>query len=291
MTDEATSPLRRRMIEDMTIRKLAPKTQQGYVRVVKDFAAFLGRSPDTASFEDVRRFQLHLATNGARIPILNHTVAALRFFFRVTLKRFDIIEHTTFIHESRKLPVVLSPEEVARLLDAAPGLKYKAALSVAYGAGLRAAEVISLKIGDIDSKRMVIRVEQGKGRKDRYVMLSVHLLELLRAWWRAARPQGWLFPGQNRLNPLTTRQLNRACHAAADRAGIDKRVSLHTLRHSFATHLLEQNVDIRVIQVLLGHTKLDTTALYTRVATKTIREVVSPLEHIARKVARAEPPA
>jgi site-specific recombinase XerD len=279
------------MIEDMTIRKLAPKTQQGYVRVVKDFAAFLGRSPDTASFEDVRRFQLHLATNGARIPILNHTVAALRFFFRVTLKRFDIIEHTTFIHESRKLPVVLSPEEVARLLDAAPGLKYKAALSVAYGAGLRAAEVISLKIGDIDSKRMVIRVEQGKGRKDRYVMLSVHLLELLRAWWRAARPQGWLFPGQNRLNPLTTRQLNRACHAAADRAGIDKRVSLHTLRHSFATHLLEQNVDIRVIQVLLGHTKLDTTALYTRVATKTIREVVSPLEHIARKVERAEPPA
>jgi site-specific recombinase XerD len=291
MTDEATSPLRRRMIEDMTIRKLAPKTQQGYVRVVKDFAAFLGRSPDTASFEDVRRFQLHLATNGARIPILNHTVAALRFFFRVTLKRFDIIEHTTFIHESRKLPVVLSPEEVARLLDAAPGLKYKAALSVAYGAGLRAAEVISLKIGDIDSKRMVIRVEQGKGRKDRDVMLSVHLLELLRAWWRAARPQGWLFPGQNRLNPLTTRQLNRACHAAADRAGIDKRVSLHTLRHSFATHLLEQNVDIRVIQVLLGHTKLDTTALYTRVATKTIREVVSPLEHIARKVERAEPPA
>jgi len=291
MTDEATSPLRRRMIEDMTIRKLAPKTQQGYVRVVKDFAAFLGRSPGTVSFEDVRRFQLHLATSGARIPILNHTVAALRFFFRVTLKRFDIIEHTTFIHESRKLPVVLSPEEVARLLDAAPGLKYKAALSVAYGAGLRAAEVISLKIGDIDSKRMVIRVEQGKGRKDRYVMLSVHLLELLRAWWRAARPQGWLFPGQNRLNPLTTRQLNRACHAAADRAGIDKRVSLHTLRHSFATHLLEQNVDIRVIQVLLGHTKLDTTALYTRVATKTIREVVSPLEHIARKVERAEPPA
>jgi integrase len=195
MTDEAMSPLRRRMIEDMTIRKLAPKTQQGYIRTVKDFAAFLGRSPDTASFEDVRRFQLHLATNGAHIPILNHTVAALRFFFRVTLKRSDIIEHTTFLHEPRKLPVVLNPQEVARLLDAAPGLKYKAALSVAYGAGLRAAEVTSLKIGDIDSKRMVIRVEQGKGRKDRYVMLSPHLLELLRAWWRAARPQGRLFPG------------------------------------------------------------------------------------------------
>ena len=142
MTDEAMSPLRRRMIEDMTIRKLAPKTQQGYIRTIKDFAAFLGRSPDTASFEDVRRFQLHLAASGAHVPILNHTVAALRFFFRVTLGRSDIIEHTTFIHEPGKLPVVLSPEEVARLLDAAPGLKYKAALSVAYGAGLRAAEVI-----------------------------------------------------------------------------------------------------------------------------------------------------
>jgi len=252
MTNEAMSPLRRRMIEDMTIRKLAPKTQQGYIRTIRDFAAFLGRSPDTARFEDVRRFQLHLAANGAHVPILNHAVAALRFFFRVTLRRSDIIEHTTFIHEPRKLPIVLSPEEVARLLDAAPGLKYKAALSVAYGAGLRAAEVISLKIGDIDSKRMVIRVEQGKGRKDRYVMLSPHLLELLRGWWRAARPQGWLFPGRDRVQPMTTRQLNRACHAAADMAGINKRVSLHTLRHSFATHLLEQNIDIRVIQVLLG---------------------------------------
>src|SRR4030081_1826620 len=291
MTDKAMSPLRRRMIEDMTIRKLAPKTQQGYIRTVKDFAAFLGRSPDTASFEDVRRFQLHLAASGTHIPILNHTVAALRFFFRVSLKRSDIIEHTTFLHEPRKLPVVLNPEEVAHLLDAAPGLKYKAALSVAYGAGLRAAEVISLKIGDIDSKRMVIRVEQGKGRKDRYVMLSVHLLELLRAWWRAARPQGWLFPGQNRLNPLTTRKLNRACHAAAQMAEIGKPVSMHTLRHSFATHLLEQNIDIRVIQVLLGHAKLDTTALYARVATKTIQQVMSPLEHIARKLKGAEPPA
>jgi integrase/recombinase XerD len=275
----------------MTIRKFASKTQQGYIRTVKDFAAFLGRSPETASFDDVRRFQLHLAANGARTPILNHTVAALRFFFRVTLKRYAIVEHTAFIHEPRKLPVVLSPEEVARFLDAAPGLKYKAALSVAYGAGLRAAEVISLKVSDIDSKRMVIRVEQGKGRKDRYVMLSPHLLELLRGWWRAARPQGWLFPGRDRVQPMTTRQLNRACHAAAHMAEINKRVSLHTLRHSFATHLLEQNIDIRVIQVLLGHTKLDTTALYTRVATKTIREVMSPLEHIARKLEEAKPPA
>ena len=290
MTDEAMSPLRRRMIEDMTIRKFAPKTQHDYVHRVKNFAAFLGRSPDTASFEDVRRYQLHLVTSGVGVPTVNQTVSTLRFFFRITLKRHDILEHTHFIHEPRKLPVVLSPEEVARLLDAAPGLKYKAALSVAYGAGLRAAEVVSLKIGDIDSKRMVIRVEQGKGRKDRYVMLSPHLLSLLRAWWKAARPQGWLFPGRDQAQPMTTRQLNRACHAAAQIAGIDKRVSLHTLRHSFATHLLEQNIDVRVIQVLLGHAKLDTTALYTRVATKTISEVMSPLEHIAGRFKQAEPP-
>jgi integrase/recombinase XerD len=290
MTDEAMNPLRRRMIEDMTIRKLAPRTQQGYIRTVKNFAAFLGRSPDTASLEDVRRFQLHLAENGAHTPILNHTVSALRFFFRVTLGRHDIVEHTTFIPEPRRLPVVLSPEEVARLLNATHGLKYKAALSVAYGAGLRAAEVVSLKVSDIDSKRMIIRVEQGKSRKDRYVMLSPHLLELLRAWWRAARPQGWLFPGRNPVQPMTTRQLNRACHAAAHVAEIDKRVSLHTLRHSFATHLLEQNIDVRVIQVLLGHAKLDSTALYTRVATKTIRQVMSPLEHIALKLKEVRPP-
>lgn len=291
MTEQAMSPLRRRMIEDMAIRKFAPKTQHDYLQRVKSFAAFLGRSPDTASFEDVRRYQLHLATSGVGVPTLNQSVATLRFFFRVTLKRHDILEHTHFIHEPRKLPVVLSPEEVARLLDAAPGLKYKAALSVAYGAGLRAGEVVSLKIGDIDSKRMLIRVEQGKGRKDRYVMLSPHLLALLRAWWKAARPQGWLFPGRDWVQPMTTRQLNRACHAAAQMAEINKRVSLHTLRHSFATHLLEQNIDVRVIQVLLGHAKLDTTALYTRVATKTISEVMSPLDHIARKLAEAAPPS
>jgi integrase/recombinase XerD len=252
MTNEAMSPLRRRMIEDMTIRKLAPKTQEGYIRTIKNFAMFLGRSPDTASFEDVRRFQLHLAESGADTPTVNHTVSALRFLFRVTLKRYAIVEYTHFVREPRKLPMVLSPEEVARLLNAAAGLKYKAALSVAYGTGLRAAEVVSLKVSDIDSKRMIIRVEQGKGHKDRNVMLSPHLLNLLRAWWRVARPQGWLFPGRDPVQPMTTRQLNRACHAAAEAAGIEKNVSLHTLRHSFATHLLEQNIDVRVIQVLLG---------------------------------------
>ena len=292
MTDQAMSPLRRRMIEDMTIRKFAPKTQHDYLQRVKNFAAYLGRSPDTANFEDLRRYQLHLAASGAGVPTLNQTISTLRFFFKVTLGRPDIVERTAFVHEPSKLPVVLSPEEVARLLDAAPSLKYKTALSVAYGAGLRASEVVALKITDIDSRRMVIRVEQGKGRKDRYVMLSPHLLDLLRAWWKLARPQGWLFPGQNRLNPLTTRQLRRACHAAAHMAEIGKQVSPHTLRHSFATHLLEQNTDIRVIQVLLGHAKLDTTALYTRVATKIIREIMSPLDRITGRLKEgAEPPA
>jgi integrase/recombinase XerD len=280
MTERAISPLRRRMIEDMSIRKFAAKTQHDYVQRVKDFATFLGRSAATAEAEDVRRFRLHLTASGAGTPKINATVAALRFFFKVTLDRPDLVKHLSFIHEPRKVPVVLSPEEVARFLEAAPDLKYKAALSVAYGAGLRVSEVVSLKVSDIDSKRMMLRVEQGKGRKDRHAMLSPVLLELLRDWYRIARPQGWLFPGQNPVNPMTTRQLTRACHAAAQMAELTKRVTPHTLRHSFATHLLEHNIDVRVIQVLLGHAKLDTTALYTRVATNTIREVMSPLDRL-----------
>jgi integrase/recombinase XerD len=247
---------------------------------VKEFAAFLGRSPDTARSEDVRAFRLHLISSGAGTSKTNGTVAALRFFLQVTLNRCDLTKHLTFVRKPRKVPVVLSPEEVARFLEAAPGVKYKAALSVAYGAGLRVSEVVSLKVSDIDSTRMMLRVEQGKGRKDRYAMLSPVLLGLLRDWYRLARPQGWLFPGQDPVRPMTTRQLGRACHAAAHAAGITKRVSPHTLRHSFATHLLEQNVDIRVIQVLLGHAQLNTTALYTRVATNTIRQVMSPLDRL-----------
>jgi integrase/recombinase XerD len=280
MTDQVISPLRQRMLEDMAIRKFAAKTQHDYVQRVKEFAAFLGRSPGTAKAEDVRRFRLHLTANGANTPKINATAAALRFLFNITLDRPDLAKHLSFIHEPRKVPVVLSPEEVARFLEAAPGVKYKAALSVAYGAGLRVSEVVSLKVSDIDSKRMMLRVEQGKGRKDRHAMLSPVLLELLRDWYLIGRPQGWLFPGQNPVNPMTTRQLTRACHAAADIAGITKRVTPHTLRHSFATHLLEQNIDVRVIQVLLGHAKLETTALYTRVAANTIREVMSPLDRL-----------
>ena len=291
MTDEYISPLRRRMIEDMTVRNFAPKTQHDYIRAVTKLARFLGRSPDTATAEDLRRFQLHLTENRVGAPTINFTVTVLRFFFTITLDRADAIKHLTFVPEPRKIPVVLSLEEVARLLEAAPGPKYKAALAAAYGAGLRVSEVATLKVSDIDSERMMLRVEQGKGHKDRHAMLAPQLLELLRDWWRIARPQVWLFPGQNPVNPMTTRQINRACHAAADMARITKRVSPHTLRHSFATHLLEQNTDIRMIQVLLGHAKLETTALYTHIATNTIRAVMSPLERLSLKPKKDEPPA
>ena len=291
MTDKALSPLRRRMIEDMTIRNFAAATQRNYLRAVKNLAIFLGRSPDTATAEDLRLFQLHLTETHVRPPTINGTVSALRFFFTVTLDRADVAKLLTFVAEPRKIPVILSPEEVTRFLEAAPGVKYKAAFSVAYGAGLRVSEVASLKVSDIDSERMLLRVEQGKGRRDRYAMLSPVLLELLRDWWRIAHPKAWLFTGQDPLQPISTRQLNRACHAAAHMAAITKRVSPHTLRHSFATHLLEQNTDIRVIQVLLGHAKVDTTALYTHIATNTIRAIMSPLERLSLKPKKDEPPA
>ena len=250
MTDKPVSPLRQRMIEDMTVRHFKEKVQKDYIRHVANFKDFLGRSPDTATSEDLRLFQLHMTRSHVGAPSINCAIVALRFFFSVTLERPDLVRHLTFVHEPRKLPIVLSPEEVARLLEAAPGVKYKAALSVAYGAGLRVSEVVSLKVSDIDSTRMMLRVEDGKGGKDRHAMLSPRLLELLRDWWRIARPQVWLFPGLDPINPMSTRQLNRACHAAAHMAEITKRVTPHTLRHSFATHLLEQNIDIRVIQVL-----------------------------------------
>jgi integrase/recombinase XerD len=290
MPDDTISPLRRRMIDDMKIRGFASKTQRGYVRAVRDFAAFLGRSPDRACADDLRHYQLHMRSAGASATSMNAAVSGLRFFFGVTLGRDDAVVGMTGVREPHKLPVVLSPGEVARLLDAATSLKYKAALSVAYGTGLRASEVVSLKLTDIDSEREVIRIQQGKGRKDRYAVLPAALLDLLRAWWQAGRdhgvmlPGGWLFPGQKPVNPLTTRQFGRAFHDARKAAGIDKPVSLHTLRHCFATHLLEQQVDIRVIQVLMGHNKLETTARYSQVASTTLRAVKSPLDQLAKKV-------
>jgi integrase/recombinase XerD len=286
-TERPVSALRQRMLEDMAMRGLRSHTQHDHIRFVRGFAAFLGRSPDTATAEDIRRFQVYQHESGVQPPTINCSVSALRFFFTVTLDRPDLSRRLVLARFPRKLPAVLSVEEVGQLLEAAPGLKYKAILGTAYGAGLRVSEVASLKVDDIDSTRMLIRVEQGKGRKDRNAMLSPQLLTLLRLWWKEGRrrslmlPHGWLFPGRGCTDPISTRQINRAIHEAAEAAGIRKRVSPHTLRHSFATHLLEQDVDIRVIQVLLGHSKLDTTALYARVATKTIRSVTSPLERLA----------
>jgi site-specific recombinase XerD len=286
LPDRRVSPLRIRMIEDMAVRGFTEKTRQDYVRHVQAFAAFLGCSPMTATPDDIRGFQLHQRQSGMQPPSINTAVSALRFLFTVTLDRPDLARRLTVVRQPRRLPTVLSVEEIALLLQAAPGPKYRAAFATAYGAGLRVSEIVALKVGDIDSERMLLRVEPGKGRKDRHAMLSPQLLEQLREWWREGRrlgallPGGWLFPGRNPVEPLSTRQLNRAVHAAAEAAGIKKRVSPHTLRHSFATHLLEQDTDIRIIQGLLGHAKLDTTARYTRVANTTIRTVTSPLDRL-----------
>jgi len=302
--------LRERFIADMTVRGFTDKTRKDYLRTVAGFAAFLARSPSTATAEDIRRFQIQQSEGGMNAPAMNSAVAALRFFFNHTVDRPDLARKLIRLRYPRKLPVVLSSDEVARLLAATTCLKHRAALSVAYGAGLRVAEVASLKVGDIDSKRMLIVVERGKGGRGRHALLSVNLLGLLRAWWQEGRqhgvmrPGGWLFPGQDPAKPITTRQLSRVVEAAAEAAGLTKNVSPHTLRHSFApsaafhvlrtrnlccsAHLLEDGTDIRVIQVLLGHAKLDNTALYTRVATRVVRTVTSPLDKIMARVAPSE---
>jgi len=283
---QGISRLRQRMIDDMRMRKLSPGTQGSYIRAVKQLEKFLGRSPDTASGEDLRNYQLQLVHRGVSPVSVNATITGLQFFFETTLDRAELMAKMRPMRVDHKLPVVLSRDEMARLIEATRNLKYQTAFSLAYGAGLRASEVVALKVGDIDSGRMALRIEQGKGRRDRYAMLSPVLLERLRTWWRTARAEGkmldggWLFPGLDPIDPMSPRQLNRAIHAAADAAKLDKRVSMHTLRHSFATHLLEQKVDIRVIQVLLGHKQLETTALYAQVATEVLREVVSPLERL-----------
>jgi integrase/recombinase XerD len=234
---QAISPLRQRMLDDMRMRKLSPKTQSHYLRAVRQFAGYLGHSPDSASVEDLRRYQLHLVDHGISPISLNAAITGLKFFFDVTLDHAELMAKMQPVRVPRTLPVILSCEEVSRLIVATGNLKHQTALSVAYGAGLRASEVVSLKVSDIDSQRMTLRIEQGKGDKDRYAMLSPVLLERLRVWWRVARAQGkmldggWLFPGLNPIDSLSTRQLNRAIHAAADAAHIDKRVSMHTLRH------------------------------------------------------------
>ncbi|MDQ1740649.1 MAG: integrase/recombinase XerD [Pseudonocardiales bacterium] len=289
--------LRERFIADMTVRGFTDKTRKDYLRTVAGFAAFLGRSPGTATAEDIRRFQIQQSEGGMNAPAMNSTVAALRFFFTTTVDRPDLSRKLIRLRYPRKLPVVLSSDEAARLIAATTCLKHRAALSVAYGAGLRVAEVASLKVGDIDSQRMLIIVERGKGGRYRHALLSPSLLALLRAWWQEGRqqgvmrPGGWLFPGQDPARPITTRQLSRVVEAAAEAAGLTKHVSPHTLRHSFATHLLEDGTDIRVIQVLLGHAKLDNTALYARVATKTVRTVTSPLDKIMGQIREGTSPS
>ena len=283
--DGPVSPLRQRLVDDMTMRRFARETQRTYIRDVGRFATFLGRRPDTATVDDLRRFQVEPRDAGVPVPTLNSIVSALRFFTH-TLDRPDLARKLVRLAHPRKLPVVLSRDEVARLLNATTCLKHQAALSVAYGAGLRVAEVSALKVSDVDSERVLLRVERGKGGQYRNAMLSADLLALLRQWWKVGRQQGvmhrdgWLFPGQHALKPISTRQLYRIVVEAAQAADIAKRVGPHTLRHSFATHLLEDGVEIRVIQVLLGHAKLDNTAFYTKVATRTVRTVTSPLDKL-----------
>jgi len=291
MSTKTVSPLRQRMIEDMSARKLGPHSQRSHIHSCKRFAAFLTRSPETATPEDIRRFQLHLSETGLSICNRNRIMTGLKFLLRVTLRRLDLASEVYHLREPQKIPLVMSPDETRRLLAVAGSLKVRVLLSLGYGCGLRAGEVVRLKVKHIDSAQKIIRVEQSKGRKDRNVMLSPETLDLLRQWWKlrptrhdaqTPRQECWLFPGRTVGKPLTTRQLSRLFHEAADAAGIKKSVTLHALRHSFATHLLERGTDIRVIQALLGHDKLDTTARYTRVATGMIANVESPLDLLSQ---------
>jgi site-specific recombinase XerD len=304
MSTEIVSPLRQRMIEDMNARKLGEHSQRSHIYSCKRFAAFLKRSPDTAMPDDIRRFQLHLAETGMSICNRNRIMTGVKFLFRVTLRRLDLAAEIYHLREP-EIPQVMSPDETRRLLAVATSLKARVLLSLSYGCGLRAGEVVRLKVKHIDSAQRIIRVEQSKGRKDRNVMLSPETVDLLRQWWKVRRgfddttplQERWLFPGRRLGKPMTTRQLSRLFHEAADEAGIKKSVTLHALRHSFATHLLERGTDIRIIQALLGHDKLDTTARYTRVATGMIAGIESPLDLLSqprnkpRKSRKDPPPA
>ena len=274
------TPLRQRMIEDMTIRNMSPSTQKIYAQAVANFSIYHRRSPDTLTFEDVRAYRLHLIARGLKATSINPIIGALRFFYATTLGQKQVSEQIPYARRADTLPAVLAPDEVVRFLKAVSNLKMRTAFITIYAAGLRVSEVVTLTARDIDSARMVIIIRQAKGRKDRYVMLSEQLLGILRAYWKHTRPQHFLFPGPDPARPLTTRSLQRACHEAVEVAGLDKAVTVHTLRHSFATHLLEQGVDIRVIQDLLGHRNIASTTRYTRVAINAIRKIQSPLEHL-----------
>jgi len=298
MTMDTVRPLRQRMIEDMNARKLGPHSQRSHIYSCRRFAAFLKRSPDTATCDDIRQFQLHLAESGTSICNRNRIMTGVRFLFRVTLRRLDLAAEIYHLREPQKIPQVMSTDEAKRLLAVANSLKARVMLSLSYGCGLRAGEVVRLKVKHIDSAQKIIRVEQSKGRKDRNVMLSPEMLGLLREWWKARPsrydaglpvPERWLFPSRKTPGkPLTTRHFARLFHEAVDAAGIRKSVTLHVLRHSFATHLLERGTDIRFIQALLGHNKLDTTARYTHVATGRIANIESPLDLLSKPGKKAK---
>ena len=287
-TDKPISPLRRRMIDDMTIRNLSPTTQRSYIHAVVSYSRYFGRSPDHLGLEDVRVYQVHLAGKGIASATLNQIVCALRFLYGVTLGQDEVPERIPYARKPSTLPEVLSQDEVVRFLEAVSSLKCRVALTTAYATGMRVSEVANVEVRNIDSDRMVVRIEHGKGGKDRYVMLPVQLLGILRAYWKLTRPQRFLFPGRDPDTALNITVLHAACRSARAAAGIDKKVSVHTLRHSFATHLLEQGTDIRIIQALLGHNNLSTTARYTRVATTTVAATESPLDRLSLMVV---PPA
>jgi integrase/recombinase XerD len=284
------SPLRHRMIEDMTARGLGQQTQRGHIRACRRFAAYLKRSPQTATAEDVRLFQLHLMESGLTIQNRNRTMTGVRFLLRVTMRRLDLAAEVFYMKEPVKIPQILSAEEAKRLLMMAAKPQVRMLFSIGYGAGLRVSEVVKLKVKHIDSALGIIRVEQSKGKKDRQVMLSPETLDLLREWWKVRSKkydrgvpvaERWLFPGRRKGLHLTPRQVTRLFHETVEAAGIRKKLTLHALRHSFATHLFDRGVDIRTIQALLGHEKLETTARYTRVATGLITAVESPLDQLA----------
>jgi len=273
------TPLRQRMIEDMQLRNLSPETQRNYIHHVANFAKYFQQSPEALDLEAVRQYQLYLLRERKLSPeTVNQYISSVKFLYCVTLQMPWTDEYFPRIRRPHKLPVVLSQEEILALFDHIPSLKYRAALMTCYGAGLRVSEVVTLKVSDIDSQRMLIRVEQGKGQKDRYAMLSPRLLEVLRRYYRAVRPQTYLFPSWRGGRHVGTASLQMACREATVRAGIHKRVSVHSLRHAFATHLLENGTDIRIIQVLLGHSRIDTTARYAAVSPQVVAAMVSPLD-------------
>jgi len=272
------------MIEDMTIRNLSRSTQESYIYAVAKFSRHFNCPPDRLGMEEVRAYQLHLINKKYSWSHINQVACALRFFYGITLDQKEALERIVAGREPEKLPPVLNRDEIARFLAAVAGLRNRVALATAYAAGLRIGEVVRLKVSSIDSERMLIHVESGKGAKDRYAMLSPRLLKMLRAYWKRARPHSWLFPGQEPGGHLSRGALQSACRAARQRARIGKRVTTHSLRHSFATHLLESGTDIRIIQVLLGHSHLETTARYAQVATGLIAGTRSPFDQLSLEV-------